>query len=80
MQVPKSRFRRKHHKFQQASAIPAKQRTNATTVMTIFLGVFGLLVTYFAGGTGIALAIGTIVGGAAGYYIGYRMRKSASKK
>jgi hypothetical protein len=48
--------------------------------MTIFMGVFGLLVTYFAGGAGITLAIGTIVGGAAGYYIGYRMRKSASKK
>jgi len=48
--------------------------------MTIFLAVFALLVTYFAGGTGIALAIGTIVGGVVGYYIGYRMRKSASKK
>lgn len=45
------------------------------------MGVFGLIIAYFASGNNVvALAIGAIVGAIAGYYIGRSMEKEAPRK
>jgi hypothetical protein len=79
--MPESRRRRKHHHYQKASDIPARQRTKPTTIGTIFFAVFGLLIAFFAsGGSYLSLGLGAVIGGALGYFFGYRMMKAANKK
>lgn len=45
------------------------------------MGVFGLIIAYFASGNNaVVLALGALVGALAGYYIGKSMEKDAPRK
>lgn len=45
------------------------------------MGVFGLIIAYFAAGNNaVILAIGAVVGALAGYFIGKSMEKEAPRK
>ena len=77
--MPQSRKRHGHHEYRKPADIPAKQRTRGRITWAILLGVFGLLVGFFAGGDNyIALAIGALIGAVIGYAIGKNMEKEAS--
>jgi predicted lipid-binding transport protein (Tim44 family) len=73
---------KKHHPQQQHHAASSKPRKKAAPVISIFLGVFGLAIAYFAAGelNIIALIAGAAIGALAGYFIGNNIDKAASKK
>ena len=71
---------KKHHPPPHHPASPKPKRKAAATVFIVFLSVFGLGLGYFAAGTILALAIGAIIGGVAGYLIGHNLDKMARKK
>jgi hypothetical protein len=78
--MPESRKRHGHHDFQKSSAIPGKQRTKGRITWAILFGVFGLLISFFAAGLNyVALGIGTAVAAVAGYLIGKKMEKDATR-
>ncbi len=77
--MPESR-NRPGHNFQKPADIPASQRTKGTTVTSILFAAFGLIMAYFSAGANyIVLAIGAIVGGVIGYFVGKAMQKGAKK-
>jgi uncharacterized membrane protein len=71
---------KKYHPAQYHPASPRSKRKTASAVFIIFLGLFGMGIGYFAGGTIVALIIGAIIGAVIGYLIGYNLDKMASKK
>jgi hypothetical protein len=73
---------KKHHPQQQQHAGTSKPRKKAAPVISIFLGVFGLAIGYFAAGEFniIALVAGAAIGALAGYLIGNNIDKAALKK
>ena len=73
--MPQSRKRTgaQHHT---TADIPPKRRTKGRTVWALLFAIFGLLIALFAAGVNyIALAIGAVIGGAIGYYVGMRMEE-----
>lgn len=74
--MPQSR-KRPGHPFQKRSDIPGKQRTSATTVLTILFGVFGAIIGFFAGADYVTLGIFALIGGVVGYFIGKAMVRDA---
>jgi uncharacterized protein YcfJ len=78
--MPESRKRPGHHVHHTPSAAPAGPRTKGRIMWAILLGVFGLMVAFFAGGANyIALAAGAVIGGLIGYAIGKSMETEARK-
>ena len=77
--MARSHHRHKRHHPQQQHALSSKPKRKAAPVFIIFLGVFGLGLGYFAGGTISALIIGAIIGGIIGYLIGHNLDKMASR-
>jgi lipopolysaccharide export LptBFGC system permease protein LptF len=78
--MPQSRKRKGHHDYKSAADIPAGQRTKGRIIWALLLGVFGLLIAFFAAGKNyIALAAGTVIGGLIGYVIGKNMEKEVRK-
>lgn len=78
-----ARSHHRHKKPQSAQYHPPgsrSKRKTASTVFTIFIGIFGAGFGYFAAGTIVALIVGAIIGGVIGYLIGYNLDKIASKK
>ena len=76
--MPESRKRSGHHEFQKPADIPAKQRTKGRVIWAILMGVFGLLMAFFAAGANyIIVAAAGIVAAAIGYVIGKKMEKEA---
>jgi len=74
--MPQSRKRHGHHQYHKPAAIPAKQRTKGRITWAILLGVFGLIVSFFAAGDNyVALLIGALLGACIGYIIGKSMEK-----
>jgi hydrogenase/urease accessory protein HupE len=79
--MPQSRKRPGHHEHHQSSAIPTKQRTKGRTILAILLGVFGVVIAYFATGPNYAvLVIGALIGAFIGYVIGRNMEQDMSHK
>jgi hypothetical protein len=79
--MPQSRKRAGHHPHHESSAIPAKQRTKGRTIWAILLGIFALVMAFFAAGDNyFVLAIAAIAGAAVGYVIGKSMEADASHK
>jgi uncharacterized membrane protein YfcA len=79
--MPSSRRRPGQHHYAKNPPSAPKERTDARTFWAIMMGVFGLIIAYFASGNNVvALAIGAIVGAIAGYYIGRSMEKEAPRK
>ena len=79
--MPESRKRPGHHQHHEPSAIPAKQRTKGRTIWAILLGIFALIIAFFAAGDNyVILAIAAIAGAAVGYVIGKSMEADASHK
>jgi uncharacterized membrane protein YfcA len=77
--MPESR-KREGHPYQKPSDIPARQRTKATTILSLLFAAFALLITYFAAGNNyFLLAVGAAVGGIAGYFTGKAMQRDARK-
>jgi hypothetical protein len=78
--MPQSKKRPGHHPHQKPAAIPARQRTNGSTIWALLFAIFGCLIALFAVGSNyVALAIGAIAGGAIGYIIGKKMEEDSSK-
>lgn len=72
--MPESR-KRPGHKYQKPADIPASQRMKGRIICAILFTVFGLLIAYFADNRLFSLAIGAILGGIAGYFLGLKMEK-----
>lgn len=69
------------HPHQKPSIIPAKQRTKGRTLWAIILGIFGLLIAFFANHQSFVVPlIGAVVGVIAGYFIGRSMEKELAGK
>jgi predicted phage tail protein len=78
--MPESKKRQGHHVHHQPSTIPPGPRTKGRIIWAILLGIFGLLVAFFAAGTNyIALAAGVLIGALIGYTIGKSMENEAKK-
>jgi uncharacterized membrane protein YfcA len=77
--MPESRKRPGHH-FQKPSAIPARQRTKATTICALLFAVFAGIISFFADGGWLILAICIIAGAAIGYAVGKSMERDAASK
>ncbi|MDB5196916.1 MAG: hypothetical protein JWP88_1287 [Flaviaesturariibacter sp.] len=78
--MPQSRKRPGHHEFQKPSAIPAKQRTHATTICALLFAVFAGIIAFFAGASYWVIAVSVIAGAAIGYAVGKAMERDASNK
>lgn len=79
--MPQSRKRPGHHEHHQPSPVPAKQRTKGRIILAILLGVFGLVIAFFAAGTNYAVwVIGAFIGAFIGYVIGRNMERDMSHK
>ncbi|MEO6070848.1 MAG: hypothetical protein ABIN57_06255 [Chitinophagaceae bacterium] len=72
--MPESKKRPGHHVHHNPSTTPGKPRSKGRIMWAVLLGVFGLMVAFFAAGSNyIALAAGAVVGGIIGYIIGKKM-------
>lgn len=79
--MPSSRRRPGQHHYAKNPPDPPKERTDGRTFWAILMGVFGLIIAYFAAGNNaLLLALGAIAGAIAGYYIGKSMEKEAPRK
>jgi hypothetical protein len=79
--MPQSRKRAGHHPHHEPSAIPAKQRTKGRTIWAILLGIFALVIAFFAAGDNYyIMIIAAIAGAIIGYVIGKSMEADASHK
>ena len=79
--MPESRKRPGHHVHHTPSTVPAGPRSKGRIIWAVLLGVFGLLVAFFAAGLNyVALAAGALIGGLIGYAIGKSMEKEARKE
>jgi uncharacterized membrane protein YfcA len=79
--MPSSRRRPGQHHYAKNPPAPHKERTDGRTFWAIMMGVFGLIIAYFASGNNVvALVIGALVGAVAGYYIGKSMEKDIPRK
>lgn len=77
--MPQSR-KRHGHTYHKPADIPAKQRTRGRIIWALLFSVFGLIIAFSAAGSNyVALVIGTVLGGALGYFIGRRMEEEAKK-
>jgi hypothetical protein len=77
--MPESR-KRAGHPYQKPSDIPASQRTKGRIIWAILFAIFALVVTLFATGNTIVLAVAALAGAGLGYIIGKSMEQDASKK
>lgn len=81
--MPNSRHRHKHHGPQQHthSTTPKPQKRNAATLMAIFVGVFGAAISaLFSHSDFMWIAIGTLAGAVAGYFVGKGIDNTVAKK
>lgn len=79
--MARSHHRPKKHHPQQHHAATSKPRKKAATVISIFIGFFGLGIAYFAAGPNVIVLIaGALIGAVAGYFIGNSIDKAAIKK
>jgi hypothetical protein len=77
--MPQSRKRHGHHEYRKPSSISPKQKAKGRITWAILLGVFGLLVGYFAASENYtAVVVGALIGAALGYIIGKSMEQQAS--
>jgi len=77
--MPQSRKRR-GHRYQKRSDIPASQRTKGRIIWAILFAVFGIMLTFFAAGDNIiVLVIAALIAALIGYTIGKNMEQEASK-
>jgi hypothetical protein len=77
--MPESR-NRPGHKFQKPSAIPASQRTKATTICALLFTLFAAIIAFFFSDSYAVVALAAGVGAAIGYGVGKAMEKDASGK
>ena len=80
--MPQSKKRKHHHEYRPpANAVKAKKNKSAVIVSTIFLGLIGIGIAYFAMGSEVLwLLAGAIAGIIGGYFFGRQIDKSFSKK
>ena len=79
--MPRSRKRQGHHEYHKPADIPARQRTKGRITWAVLLGIFGLMVGFFAAGANYTVLISCALAGAIiGYVIGKNMEKQASHK
>lgn len=83
--MPHSRQRNKHHHHAQQHHAPAagntKAKRNASVLMAIIFGVFGLAIGTYAGGKDLVWIIGgAILGILVGYFVGSRIDKTFAVK
>ena len=80
--MPQSKKRKHHHEYRPpANAVKAKKNKSAVVVSTIFLGLIGIGIAYFAMGSEVLwLLAGAIAGIIGGYFFGRQIDKSFSKK
>ena len=80
--MPRSK-KRKHHQDHTVRPNPEKMvgRRSAVLVATLFFGLLGMGIAFFAAGFSIPwLIAGAAAGAAAGYFFGKQIDNSASKK
>jgi hypothetical protein len=77
--MPESR-KRKGHPFVKHSDIPNSQRAKGRFLWAILIGIFALIIAYFAFGPDyIVLALALMIGAAAGFFIGKAMEMDMKK-
>ncbi|MBS1655497.1 MAG: hypothetical protein JSU05_11670 [Bacteroidetes bacterium] len=77
------RSSKRHHHHQQHPTPPAhpKKTKSAVPVTTLFFGILGLGIAYFAAGSDFMwMAVGAIAGAAIGYFFGHGIDRSVSKE
>ena len=78
--MPESRKRPGHHVHHNTSTTPGRPRSKGRIMWAILLGVFGLMVAFFAAGANyVALTAGAVIGALIGYGIGRSMESEARK-
>ena len=83
--MPRSKKRKQHHDHHDYHALASREKTGkarrAVVVATVFFGLLGLGIAYFAAGASILwLLAGAVVGAAGGYYFGRQIDRSSSQK
>lgn len=80
--MAKSKKRKHHHDFHPPAHTPKTQKgKSAVPVASIFFGLLGIGIAYFAFGTNILwLLMGAAAGAIGGYFFGQQVDKSFSKK
>ena len=74
--MPESR-NRPGHKFQKPSAIPASQRTHATTICALLFTIFAAIIAFFSSDDYGVIALAAGIGAVIGYAVGRAMEKDA---
>lgn len=78
--MPESR-KRPGHPYQKPADIPASQRTTGHLLWALLVGIFGLMIGYFASNGHVAgMIAGALAGGAVGWWLGRKMERDAKKK
>ena len=76
--MPHSRKRPGHHPHQKPADIPSRQRTKGRTIWALLLGIFALIIAFFAAGDNyIVLVLAAIIGAVVGYVIGKKMENES---
>ena len=74
--MPESRKRPGHHPMKGTTDIPKSQRVKGRVIWAILFAVFAFLLFYFGVGNNYPiLALVTVAGAAAGYFMGMQMEK-----
>ena len=80
--MPRSKRRKPHHdQSRQGGLVKTGKNKSAVPVATVFCGLIGVGIAYFASdGSIIWLIVGLIIGAGCGYLFGKQFDKSFSKK
>ena len=80
--MPRSKKRKHHHdQHVKTTLVRTGKRRNAVLVATIFFGLLGIGIAFFAAGISVLwLIAGGLGGAAAGYFFGKQIESSASRK
>ena len=80
--MPQSRKRQHHHQdVPPPHRVAGKKNHAIIYVSVIFFGLLGTGIAYFAAGSDTqTLLSGFVIGGVAGYFFGYQIDKSITKK
>ncbi|MDO9376127.1 MAG: hypothetical protein Q7T76_17015 [Ferruginibacter sp.] len=83
--MPQSKNRPRHHQHHPHAGgshpHTSRRKTSPVIIAVLFFALFGLGISYFVSGSSkLAMLVGTIIGGAAGYLFGQQINQAFTKK